>query len=274
MRKYLSVFVVVLALALSASCAFAEGNNIIKMNADIDVPKGTSVNEVISIGGNVTISGRVENNVVVIGGTLTIGPSASIGEEVVVVGAEITRDPASKIEGKITQIYMPHFIPSMTTLLKGGWVTVWVTISLLVLMGFLGLAILLSALIPEHMSTVVGALERSFGIMLLWGALWVILIVPIAVLLAISIIGIVLIPLEILLVVLALIIGYISVAVFIGKNILASFKKPPLPFVDAILGIIILFLISFVPIVGPVIKVLFVTAGFGAVLTTRFGTIK
>lgn len=274
MRKFLYIFVTVLAFLSLASYASADGNNIIKINSDINVPKGMVVDEIVAIGSNVIIAGRVENNVVVVGGTLKIEPGASIGEEVVVVGAELTRDTSAKIGGKVTQIYMPHFIPSITTLLKGGWMTVWVTISILVLLGFLGLAILLAALIPEHIGNVVNAIERSFGVMLLWGVLWAILIVPIAVLLAISIIGVILIPLEILLVVLALIIGYISIAIFIGKNILASFKKTQLPFVDAIIGIVILFLIGFVPIVGPVIKVLFVTAGFGAVLTTRFGTIK
>jgi hypothetical protein len=68
--------------------------------------------------------------------------------------------------------------------------------------------------------------------------------------------------------------GYIAAAIFIGKNALLSFKKAPPPFVDAVLGIVILFLIGFVPLVGPVIKALFLVAGFGAVITTRFGTVK
>ena len=63
-------------------------------------------------------------------------------------------------------------------------------------------------------------------------------------------------------------------AVFMGKNILRSFTKRPPPFIDAILGILVLFMIGFVPIVGPIVKVLFLTAGLGAVLTTRFGTLK
>jgi len=37
---------------------------------------------------------------------------------------------------------------------------------------------------------------------------------------------------------------------------------------------LILFLVGLVPVVGPAIKALFLVAGFGAVLTTRFGTIK
>lgn len=274
MRIFLSIVIALSLLISLPSIAFAKAQDIIKMNTDIEISNDMVVGDVVAIGGDVTVRGKVENNVVVIGGSVRLEPRASVAGQVVVVGGEITKDPTATIGDRITQIYMPHFIPSLTTLFKGGWLTLWATISMLVLLGFLGLAVLLAALIPEHIGTAISALERSFLKMLFWGVLWAMLVVPIAVLLAISIIGIVLIPLEMLLIVLALIIGYITSAVFIGKNMLRSFTKTPPPFIDAILGILVLFMIGFVPIVGPIVKVLFLTAGFGAVLTTRFGTIK
>lgn len=272
MPKRLSILIIAAILTLSASSAFAKGRDIVKIAADIDIPKGMVAGEVVVIGGDAAISGKVENNVVAIGGSVTLDAGASVGGQVVIVGGELIQHPASAIDGKITQVYMPRFVPSVTDLLKGGWLAVWVTISILALLGFLGIAVLLAALIPDNMGRAVGALERSFITMLVRGVLWMVLIVPVAVLLAISIVGIILIPLEIVLVVLAMILGYIASAIFIGKNILLSFKKVPPPFVDAILGIVLLSLIGFVPFIGPAIKTLFLIAGFGAVLTTRFGT--
>lgn len=276
MSRRLLIFVVMSFLLFSFTVsAFAlSAENIIKLNTDIEISKDEAVDNVVSIGGNITVFGRVKSSVVAVGGSIILKEGSSVDGEVVSVGGDIIRDPAARIGGKITQVYMPHFIPSFTSFLKGGWLVLWATISVLVLLGFLGLAILISALIPEHMGTAVSVLEKSFVAMLLWGILWMILIVPVAVLLAISIIGIVLIPLEMLLVALGLILGYIASAIFIGKNILLSFKKKPVPFLDAIIGILTLFLIGFVPVVGPVVKALFLVAGFGAVLTTRFGTIK
>jgi hypothetical protein len=262
------------SMLVAAAPAFAGGQDIIKINSDIDIAREMTVNDIVAIGGNVTVAGRVKNNIVVIGGSVTLKPGSSVGGEVVLVGGDIMRDSSATIGGKVTQVYMPHFIPSITSFLKSKWVALWATISLLALIGFLGLALLLSALIPDHMGTAVNALERSFAAMLAWGVVWLILIIPIAVMLAISIVGILLIPLEILLVVLAMILGYIAAAIFIGKNVLLSLRKVSLPFVDAILGILILFMIGFVPLVGPIVKALFLIAGFGAVLTTRFGTIK
>ncbi len=274
MLKRLMVIAVICLFMFVPSSAFAKAQDIIKMNKEIEVDKDMVVGDVVAIGGDVAIAGRVENNVVAVGGSVTLKDHSYVGGHVVVVGGEIYKSPSAVVSERITQIYMPRFIPSITTFMRGGWMALWTTISILVLLGFIGLAILFTALIPEHIGAVISTLEKSFVSMLLWGMLWAILVVPIAVFLAMSIIGIVLIPLEILLAILALIIGYIASAVFIGKHILASFAKKPPPFVDAILGIMILFLIGFVPMVGPIVKMLFVTAGFGAVLTTRFGTIK
>jgi hypothetical protein len=100
------------------------------------------------------------------------------------------------------------------------------------------------------------------------------LIVPIAVLLAISIVGIVLIPLEVLLVALALLIGYISSAIFIGNKIFAAAKKQAIPFLSALLGILVLFLIGFIPVAGVIAKSVFLIAGFGAVVTSKLGTVR
>jgi hypothetical protein len=274
MAKRIAVLLFAAFVALQCETAFAAGEHIVKISRDIEIAKDTAVSDVVAIGGDITIYGKVENSAVAVGGSIFLKPGSYVGKEVVVVGGELVKDPSARIDGKATQIYMPRFIPSFNTMLRGGWLALWATLSVLVLLGFLGMAVLLIAFLPEQIGAAVSSLERSFVMMFIWGILWLVLIVPIAVLLAISIIGIILIPLEILLVVLALILGYIASAVFIGKNILLLFKKISPPFVDVILGILILFLISFIPLIGPVVKVLFLIAGFGAVITTRFGTIR
>ena len=273
-KRVAIIIALICALSISASPAFAKSQDIVRITENIDIPGGMVVNDVVAIGGDVTVYGKVENNIVAVGGRVSLKPASCVVGEIVIVGGSLLRESGSVTSGRLTQIDMPYFIPSLASFLKGGWIAVWATISVLVLLGFLGLAILLVALIPENMRTAVNAMEKSFARMLLWGLAWVILVVPIAVILAISVIGIILIPLEILLVGLALIIGYIAGAIYIGKNILLAFKANPVPFVDAILGILILFLIGFVPIVGHVVKALFLLAGFGAVITSRFGTVK
>jgi carbonic anhydrase/acetyltransferase-like protein (isoleucine patch superfamily) len=273
-KRLALITVLIAAAAFSSSLVSAREDNIVKLYKDVEIAKDSVVNDVVVIGGNVTVMGRIENSIVAVGGSVSLKEHSYVGEDVVVVGGDVTRDPSAIVKGRVTQVYMPSFLPSLATLLHGGWVALWATISVLALIGLLGLAVLLVALIPEHIGATVSAIERSPVMMFLWGVLWTILIVPIAVLLAISIVGIILIPLEIMFVVLALIIGYIASAIYIGRNILLAFKKPPPPFVDAALGIVILFLVSLIPVAGMMIKLFFVIAGFGAVLNTRFGTVK
>jgi len=276
MIRLASVFfaVAVILCAFFVSSVFAENPDIIRLGTDIDVPKSMVAGDVVAIGGNITVSGKVEKDVVAVGGSVALMANSYVGGEVVVVGGRLTKDASAQVRGEMTRIYMPHFLPSFVNMLKGGWLAVWVTMKVLALLGFLGLAILLVALVPGNLKSAVAALERSFIAMLIWGMLWMILIVPIAVLLAISIVGIVLIPLEILMLAIAMIIGYIVSAIFIGKRIFLSLKKESLAFADVIAGILLLAIVGFVPFVGALVIAVFLIAGFGAVLTTRFGTVK
>lgn len=276
--KILKIAVIFLGVTFVAASAFGAGSNIVKMNSDVEITKDMSVNDVVIIDGNVALYGRVENNIVVIGGSIKLLPGSYVGREIVVVGGSVSKDPFAMVRGRITQIDVPAFVPlalSLKNFFKGGWLVLWATVSLMVLLGFLGLAVLIAALVPEHIGVIVNILKKSFVSMFLWGVLWAFIAVITLVFLAISIIGIVLIPLAVMIIALAWIVGYVASAIFIGKSVLSYFKKPSPPFVDALAGIILLFLTGFLPLIGPiVIKPIFLFAGFGAVLTTRFGTIR
>lgn len=274
MVKRLSALAIIIsALAAVSSAALAAPyDDIIKVRRDILISREMTVNDVVLLRGSATVYGKVDGNVVILGGSLHLKEGAVVRGHVVIIGGEITSDPSARIEGKTTQVYVPRFLPSVANLLSGGWVVAWAALSVMVLVGFLGLAVLLVALIPSHVTTAVASMESSFGISFLWGLFWTVMIAPIAILLAISIVGIILIPLEILLAALAYLIGYIVAAVFVGKSIFISLKQSPPPFVDAVIGIMILYAVSFVPILGPAIKAVFLITGFGAVMLTRFGT--
>jgi cation transport ATPase len=104
-------------------------------------------------------------------------------------------------------------------------------------------------------------------IMFLYGLLGVILIVPIALMLVISIIGIALIPIELLAFFLAALIGYIAVAIIIGKKILRALKNDdPNVVLSAVLGVLLLWLVGLIPFVGGIVKGIACITGLGAVI--------
>jgi hypothetical protein len=61
----------------------------------------TASEPIIVFGGDATIDGQADDDVVVIGGTLRLGPKAVVGGDVVTVGGEAVIDPAATVRGKI-----------------------------------------------------------------------------------------------------------------------------------------------------------------------------
>ena len=66
---------------------------------------------VVLIGGTGQIDGHVEDNVVIIGGTVRIGPSAEIDGDVSWIGGAATIDPAAVIHGNVKRVsaHWPQF---------------------------------------------------------------------------------------------------------------------------------------------------------------------
>ena len=106
MRRILGTFVVVLLILVSVVPAFAKGEQIVKVSTDIEIPKDMVASDVVAIGGNVTVYGKVENSVVAVGGSIILKPGSYVGEQVVVVGGELIRDPEARIGGKATVMTM------------------------------------------------------------------------------------------------------------------------------------------------------------------------
>lgn len=61
----------------------------------------TAHEPIVVMGGDATIDGQTDDDVVVIGGTLRLGPKAVVGGDVVTVGGEAVIDPAATVRGNI-----------------------------------------------------------------------------------------------------------------------------------------------------------------------------
>ena len=97
--------------------------------------------------------------------------------------------------------------------------------------------------------------------------------VPLAVLLTISVVGIVLVPLELTLIVCAALLGLVSIARSIGSKVLALFKKSnSRALKETFWGLFLLWIVGWIPVLGWMIKILALVIGIGGVFATRFGT--
>ena len=266
-----------LGLLLRPAAAVAtEGGNIVKIGSDVTIEAGQKVSNVVAIGGQITVSGAVDNNVVAVGGSVVLTKTAVVGGSVVSLGGIIVSARDSQIIGTMTEINSSNLFETLTTALSAeweGWSWIFAVISLSIFLVILVLALLIVALLPKPVRTVAEAIGENTFKVALTGLLGLVLITPLALLLTVSVVGIALIPLEVIVVVCSMLLGFIAVCQFIGKKVLTLFHRPnPSMLRETFWGLIIVWLIGWIPYIGWMVKAVAIVIGLGAALITRFGT--
>ncbi len=260
----------------SASAVRADSANIFKIGSNVTIEEGTKVRNVLAIGGQITVEGVVENNVVSIGGSIVLARTAVIGGNVFTLGGIIVRGRGAEVYGSLTEINTDDISAAITNTLSEeweGWSWIFAIVSLSIFLGVLLVTILTIFLIPKSVRLISAAIKEKPFKVTAWGLSGLVLVVPLAVLLAISVIGIVLIPLEMAVVLFAVILGFIAVSQLVGRKLFTVLKRHDQSLMrETIWGLIILWLIGWIPYVGWMIKMCAIVIGLGGVLLTRFGT--
>jgi hypothetical protein len=260
------------------SMAFADSGNIVKVGGDLTIEEGKSVRNAISIGGQITVDGRVENLVAAIGGSVVLTRTAYVGGNAISVGGVVAIGRGAEVHGNITEINLDNISTSIADALTGeweGWSWIFAMYSLFLFIIFLLFALLIVHFIPKPIRVISGAIRDVPLKTIMWGTIGLILMVPLAVLLAISVIGVVLIPVEVVLVLCAVILGLIAVSQRVGEKIFTLFKKHDenMMMRETIWGLITLWIIiGWIPFIGLTVKALAIVVGLGGVIVTRFGT--
>jgi hypothetical protein len=256
--------------------ASAEKKTIVKIHENVHIAERQWVRNVISFGGQITVSGTVQSHVVSVGGPIVLSRTAKVGGDVVCLGGVVVLGKGAQIEGTLTEINSSNLSEAISDILNDnweGWSWVFTIFSILVFTGLLILALLIVTLIPKPVNLVVEAIETHLLQVGLWGLLILILMVPLAVLLTISVVGIVLVPLELTLIVCAALLGLVSIARLIGSKVLALFKKSnSRALKETFWGLFLLWIVGWIPVLGWMIKILALVIGIGGVFATRFGT--
>ncbi|MCK4358251.1 MAG: polymer-forming cytoskeletal protein [Candidatus Cloacimonetes bacterium] len=275
MKKWIvCILFIVLSLSLY-SIAEAENRDLIKIGSDLIVKKGMRVADAVAIGGDVTVNGMVEGDAVAVGGSVILGSDAIVEGDVVTIGGKIEKEEGAQINGDIVEVNIPFFSSIIPSVCTGRWFGWFLPLRIITFISFLVLALLIVAIIPKPVCTISTMVEKNTLKMILWGLLGLVLIVPLGILLAVSVVGIILIPIEIILVGCAFLVGYISVAQLIGDKIASALKSPDLHIIwETLLGMIILWVIGWIPFLGWLVKAIALLLGFGGVIVVLGRTSK
>ncbi len=271
-------FIAILALLLTAFAAGAQAENItiFKIGEDVTIEEGTRANHVLTINGQITIAGTVEGNVVAVGDSVVLARRAVVKGNVFTLGGVVVTGKGAEVHGTVTEINSSNISEVITRVLSDeweGWSWVFAIFSLTIFFSVLIIAVLIVLLLPKPIQVIADAIREETVKITLWGLLGMVLVVPLAVLLTISVIGIVLIPLEMILVVSAGLLGFIAISQLLGRRLYALFKRPSQHILrETFWGLVVLWIIGWLPYIGWMIKVLALMMGLGAVIYTRFGT--
>jgi MFS family permease len=258
------------------SVTASSDKSIVKIGSDVIVEKDQKVHSVVAIGGQITVSGAVEKSVVAVGGSVVLTKTAVVKGNVISLGGVIVMARDAEVHGDLTEINSNNLYETLTTALSSeweGWSWIFAVISLSIFVVILVLALLIVALLPKPVRIVSEAIRENTFKVILCGILGLVLIAPLALLLTISVVGIALIPLEVIFVVCSVLFGFIAVGQFIGAKLLRLFKRPEPGIVrETFWGLVILWLIGWIPYVGWMVKAIAIVIGLGATLVSRFGT--
>lgn len=275
MKKWIVVLLLVgLPLAFPPVVG-AKSREMVKIGGDVVVEEGMSVDKAVAVGGDVTVNGVVEDDVVAVAGSVILGSKAVVGGDVVSVGGAIKKEEGAQVRGDTVEVNIPGVSSVVRSFSKGKWRERFWAFRIISFIGLLALALLIVAVVPKPFGLISATVQKNTLKVILWGLLGLVLIVPFAGLLAISVVGIPLIPLEIILVACALLVGYIAIAQLIGNKMATALKKPDLNILWATLwGLITLWVIGWVPVLGWLVKAVALLLGFGGVIVALLSTTR
>ena len=277
------------------------GEDVVMVGNDFVLKEHEVANDVVIVSGNATINGRVSGDLVVVGGSAkvlgrvngelvvvlgsaSLGPSAEIENDVTVVGGTLTREPGSKIDGtpwvlsrlgilpkfEALQTYTVHALMMFRPIApQVGWV--WGVVGIFLLVYFL-----IAVLFPRPIQACVDTLEKRPVGSFFMGILLFVLLAPLTFLLAVSIVGIPVIPFLYCAMIVALLFGKVSVYRFAGAQVGRQFHLSTIqvPLVAFLVGAFIFCLLYTIPVLGFLIWGAVIPFGMGAAALAAFGSLR
>jgi hypothetical protein len=268
---------------------------------------GEVLGDAAAIGGSVRINGKVGGDVVAVGGTVRLGPKSEVMGDVTSAGGQVIREAGSRVHGEINEAGGPgrleidgdrdfdvDFWPWVHSPFNRAMQVFWSVLGLAVLGLLVALVVVVARERVERVERMVAEEPwKSVGAGLLAQLLFIPLLVVTTIVLVISIIGIpvlLLYPFVFLGLLLAALVGFAAVALRLGRLLEARFdRRFGTPVAAALVGVVAIeiwnvvgkflglgggvldFLAWMFVAFGFLVGYLAWTAGFGAMLLTRFG---
>jgi hypothetical protein len=265
--------------------------DVVSFGGNVVIEKDVRVNgDVVIFGGNLDLAGEAARDVVLFGGNATLQPTAVVDRDVITAGGLVDQKEGAVVRGRISRgegLYFQGFrgVPVAPTLLptatNGGILGVVTGVvfgfvrDVFYALALAALGALTVVFMPNQTKQVSDTAQTSAMESMGVGCLTSFVAVTLGILLIITLCGIPFGLLVLLALVVAWLFGWIALGRFAGEKILDAVKAREswrTPIIAVVVGILVLAIVGFVPIVGWLVGLFIGLLGLGAVVLTRFGT--
>ena len=250
------------------------GSERVVFGRSLTIGADETVDKAVAIGGSITVAGHVRSDAVAIGGSVTLLPGASVGGDSVAIGGAVSVAEGATLEGDNVSLggAIPTTVGSMTRWVVGGphMLSMFRFASRLMRAVLLWvIAVLIAVTFPGALTRIGAYLVNRPGLSALGGAAILLGFVPLCVLLAVTIIGIPLIPVAVMLLVALFLFGFTVSAAWLGERL--PFLQEKTPVKTAAVGGVVFALVGLIPWIGTAALILAAAFSAGATLLSRFG---
>ena len=252
--------------------------DVVALRGNVRMGAGSSARQVTAVLGSVELEpgATVDREVVAVGGNVHVASGAHVGADVVSVGGEVSIDQGGTVEGQEVSVNVPGVAGLLGLASPSKGVSKGISAGLHIgqvlakFVVFFLVGLLLLTVVPARLDRVTASLTRSPFRDVLVGVLGTVAMPVLTVLLVVTIVGILLVPVQLIAILLAAILGYTALALLIGRALPIRTEKAT-GVIQLAVGTAIVVLISEIPFVGILAMVSAWFLVFGAVLRSRGG---
>jgi hypothetical protein len=254
--------------------------NIFACGADIRV-EGEVRKTVFNCGGTIVVSGEVGESVVGIGSGVTLKSAAVIRGDLVVLGGTIEKEPGFRIDGDTvyisgSDITSKLFREGARGIFAFSFWPIIVIFKLVKIFIWFLLALLVASLFPKQVVFASDQIRKSFWPTFATGLVAFILFIFAVIISAVLCLLLIGIPILVALAMAGFVIkvfGRVVVFYLIGESLARSLHRERVSALGgAFLGLLVLAIIGFVPVLGFLITSFLGALGWGVAIRTKFGT--
>ncbi|MEZ2246852.1 hypothetical protein [Microcoleus sp.] len=263
--------------ALAQSDININNTNLIRFGGSVTVAEKQVVENAVAFGGSVTVSpnAKVVDTAIAFGGDVILKKGARVEGDAYSFGGKIVQEPGAIVSGERATFSDRHGMMygsnrGRSSFFAHYFFSTIFRISSAVVAAILGLIILHSS--PQFLPNLAAQLRQRPGLTALWGIGAIVSFVFVTVFLAITLIGIPLIPLLSVTAVVTALVGSLGVALFVGQRVVGKGDRSLQQ--QFLVGLAIVTVLTLIPFFGGLVVFLVNLFGLGVILLWQFGREK